>query len=405
MSTGPGGNLRMRTPKGFRIYGELLHMPEFRLDEATEKRTIGADRFPLWAGPKGWQTACHNPSVIEAMLTGRPYPVRALYASGVNILVTYPDTRRTIEALRSLDFVAVAAHAMTPTAEHADIVLPKTTTLEEEEVSFMPSGPTVLFTRAVVPPQGEARSEIDIALPLLAKMAERQAITRHLLPWRSQREFNTYLLGDQRHPHRGAGADRLPAGERRAGHAGAAAVRDAHGQGRVVLDRSGGARARSAAELRAADPIAAASSRETDEFPLILVTGDREKSYHHSRFRDQPWALKVSPDPRLTMHPDTARALGLDDGAWVHLEVARGKGACRLRVKLSDATPPNVVNTGMGWWLPSDPSPEHGALDININAALGYDGPYDPVSGSSDVRGLACRVTAVATEGVPRQAD
>ncbi len=112
---------------GMRNYIDLLHMPEFRLDAETEKRTIGADRFPLWAGPKGWQTACHNPSVIEAMLTGRPYPVRALYASGVNILVTYPDTRRTIAALRSLDFVAVAAHAMTPTAEHADIVLPKTT--------------------------------------------------------------------------------------------------------------------------------------------------------------------------------------------------------------------------------------------------------------------------------------
>src|SRR5712691_2617885 len=192
----PGGNLRMRTPRGMRNYIDLLHLKELRLDETTEKRTIGADRFPLWAGPKGWQTACHNPSVIEAMLTGRPYPVRALYASGVNILVTYPDTRRTMEALRSLDFVAVAAHAMTPTAEHADIVLPKTTALEEEEVSFMPSGPTVLSTRAVVPPQGEARCEIDIALPLLAKMGERQAVTRHLLPWRSQREFNTYLLGD-----------------------------------------------------------------------------------------------------------------------------------------------------------------------------------------------------------------
>ena len=38
-------------------------------------------------------------------------------------------------------------------------------------------------------------------------------------------------------------------------------------------------------------------------YPLILVTGDREKSYHHSRFRDQPWALKVSPDPRLTDAP------------------------------------------------------------------------------------------------------
>ena len=130
-------------------------------------------------GPKGWQTACHNPSVIDAMLTGQALSgARALCQRRQHRSSPIPNTRRTIEALRSLDFVAVAAHTMTPTAEFADIVLPKTTTLEEEEVSFMPSGPTVLFTRAVVPPQGEARSEIDIAVPLLDKMAERQALTQ-----------------------------------------------------------------------------------------------------------------------------------------------------------------------------------------------------------------------------------
>jgi len=389
----PGGNLRSRSPKGFRNYIDLLHMPRFRLDAEVEQRTIGADRFPLWAGPKGWQTACHNPSVIEAMLTGRPYPVRALYASGVNILVSYPDTRRTIEALRSLDFVAVAAHAMTPTAEHADIVLPKTTTLEEEEVSFMPSGPTVLFTRAVVPPQGEARSEIDIAVPLLGKMAERQAIARHLLPWPSQREFNTYLLGDS--------GIRIEDLERTGYHQ---LAPEPAAQTRPFATPTGKIELFSTTmEGLGLDPLPAYAppSRESlpegkaVAYPLILVTGDREKSYHHSRFRDQPWALKVSPDPRLTMHPDTARAMGLADGAWVHVEVVRGKGKCRLRVKLSDATPPDVVNTGMGWWLPSDAAPERGALDININAALPYDGPWDPVSGSSDVRGLACRVVPI----------
>jgi anaerobic selenocysteine-containing dehydrogenase len=391
----PGGNLRMRAPKGFRTYGELLHMSEFRLDEATEKRTIGADRFPLWAGPRGWQTACHNPTVIEAMLTGRPYPVRALYASGVNILVTYPDTRRTMEALRSLDFVAVAAHTVTPTAEQADIVLPKTTTLEEEEVSFMPSGPTVLFTRAGVPPQGEARSEIDIALPLLARMAERQAIARHLPPWRSQREFNTYLLGDsgirieelERTGYHQLSADPVTPERRPFGTRTGKVELYSPALEELGLDPLPAYQA----PARSAPPTAGAG-----EFPLILVTGDREKSYHHSRFRDQPWALTVSPDPLLTMHAETAQALGLDDGAWVHLEVARGKGACRLRLRLSEATPRDVVNTGMGWWLPGDPSPEHGALDVNINAALSYDGPYDPASGSSDIRGLACRVRAIA---------
>jgi anaerobic selenocysteine-containing dehydrogenase len=387
----PGGNMRMRTPKGMRNYGELLHMPQFRLDAENEARTIGADRFPLWAGPRGWQTACHNPSVIEAMLTGRPYPVRALYASGVNILVTYPNTRRTIEALNSLEFVAVAAHAMTPTAEHADIVLPKTTTLEEEEVSFMPSGPTVMFTRAVVPPRGEARSEIDIALPLLARMAERQAIARHLLPWASQREFNTYLLGD-------SGID-IAELERTGYHQlepGPRAPRPfATPTGRVELYSETMKRI-GLDPLPAYETQSAAPAVETVQYPLTLVTGDREKSYHHSRFRDQPWALKVSPDPRLTMHPDTARALSLSDGDWVRLEVARAKGACRLRVKLTDTTPPDVVSTGMGWWRPSEPGPEHGALDININAALVYDGPWDPVSGSSNVRGMRCRVERIA---------
>jgi anaerobic selenocysteine-containing dehydrogenase len=390
----PGGNLRLRTPKGFRNYLDLLHDPAFRLDAETEAKTIGADRFPLWAGPKGWQTACHNPSVIEAMLTGKPYPVRALYASGVNILVTYPDTRRTMQALRSLDFVGVAAHTMTPTAELADIVLPKTTTLEEEEVSFMPSGPTVLFTRALAAPQGEARCELDIARPLLERMAARQAMTKHLVPWPTQRAFNTYLLGDS--------GIRMEELERTGYHqVSAAPVTPA---GRPFRTPTAKIELYSTAlEALGLDPLPAyeAPSRERlpdgvrADYPLTLVTGDREKSYHHSRFRDQPWALKVSPDPRLTMHPDTARALGLADGDWVRLEVACGAGACRLRIKLSDATPKDVVNTGMGWWRPSEPAPDRGALDININAALSYAGPFDPVSGSSDIRGLSCRLVRV----------
>ncbi len=392
----PGGNLRLRTPKGFSSYVELLHRPEFRLDLETEQRTIGADRYPLWAGPRGWQTACHNPTVIEAMLTGNPHPVRALFASGVNILVTYPNTRRTIEALKSLDFVAVAAHQMTPTAEWADIVLPKTTTLEEEEVSFMPSGPTVLLTRAVVPPAGEARQEIEIAAPLLDRMAARQAITKRLLPWQTQRAFNTYLLGDS-----GITMEELLTN----GYHQVASMPVPRDKpfptktGKIELYSP------ALAEL-GLDPLPAYVTPARDHaapdirarYPLTLITGDREKGYHHSRFRDQDWALKVSPDPRLVMHPQTATNQGLADGDWVRLEVAGANGDCRLRVKFSDTTPKDVVNTGMGWWRPAAAAPDHGALDININAALDYGGPYDPISGSSDIRGQLCRVEKVAGE-------
>ncbi len=387
----PGGNRRTRPPRGFRTYHELLHRPEFRLPREVEEQTIGAREFPLWAGPRGWQTACHNPSVISAMLDSRPYPVRALYASGVNILVTYPDTRRTMEALRSLDFFAVAAHEMTPTAALADIVLPKTTTLEEEEVSFMPAGPIVLYTRQTVPPQGEARCDLDIAVPLIDRMAARGALTKNFLPWRSQRQFNEYLLGDSGISLQQLERDGYVEVPSRPGNGDEEPFATPTGKVELLSEtfREVGLDPLPAFTPPARDAAGPAMRRD---FPLVLLTGDREKTYHHSRFRDQPWAAKVSPDPTLLIHPETAEKLGLADGGWVTLETAGGPAPCRLRAKFSDMTRPEVVSTGMGWWRPSAAGPDHGALDININAALSYAGPFDPASGSPDARGILCRV-------------
>ncbi|MGI9425139.1 MAG: molybdopterin-containing oxidoreductase family protein [Hyphomicrobiaceae bacterium] len=387
-----GGNLRQHPPPGLRTNLEILHRPEFRLAPEIEQQTLGAARFPLWAGPRGWQTACHNPSVINAVLTDQPHPVRAMYISGVNIVVTYPDTRRTIEAMKALDFVVVAGHQMTPTAEFADILLPKTTTLEEEEVSFSPATRTVLFTRAVVPPRAEARDELGIAAPLLDRLEARQATARRVLPWRTQRDFNTYLLGE-------SGID-ISELEATGFHQ---LTDDVARNSRAFATPSGKVELFSATlDELGLDPLPAHSEPAHDaiplalnaRYPLTLVTGDRERSYHHSRFRGEDWAAKVSPDPRLMIHPDTAHDHSLVDGDWVHLEVAGMDGACSLRIKLSDATSRNVVSTGMGWWRPAADGPDHGALEINVNAVLSYDGPFDPVSGSSNVRGMRCSVEA-----------
>ncbi|MDP3768255.1 MAG: molybdopterin dinucleotide binding domain-containing protein, partial [Dehalococcoidia bacterium] len=124
----------------------------------------------------------------------------------------------------------------------------------------------------------------------------------------------------------------------------------------------------------------------------MLLTGDREKAYHHSRFREQEWARKVSPHPELRVHPETASALGVGEGDWVLVETPGASGSCRLCVTVTDVTPPGVVSTGMGWWWPAAPTPDRGAFDVNINAAMTYGAPWDPISGSADTRGLPCRV-------------
>jgi thiosulfate reductase/polysulfide reductase chain A len=84
--------------------------------------------------------------------------------------------------------------------------------------------------------------------------------------------------------------------------------------------------------------------------------------------------------------------LGLVDGAWIIVETEAGPAPCRLRAEITDRTALNVVTTGIGWWRPEAMGPEYAVLDININAALTYDGPMDPMSGSVDTRSLPCRL-------------
>ena len=394
----PGGNRRVKRPAGFRNYSDLLHDPDFRLPREIEAQRLGAAAFPLWAGVDGWQKACHNPAVIEAILTGRPYPVRALYVSGVNIAVTYPDSARTIAALQALDFLVVASHSMNPTAAQADLVLPKTTTLEEEEVSLQPGAPCISFTAALQAPRGEARSELAIATGLLDRMASRGALSRRLLPWRTQREFSRYLLGGSAIHFDTLERDGFARFDFEPGNFTVQGFKTPSGRVELASSRM------AAAGLDPLPDYTAPSGRPIDaEFPLLLQTGLREKAYHHSRFRDQDWARAISPDPLLRMHPQTAGAHGLAGGDWVRIHGASGGGSCAAKVALSDRVPAGVVITGMGWWRPDGAAPHYGAFDININAALSYAGPYDTASGSPNSRGLACRVEKMdADERVTR---
>ena len=384
-----GGNRRAKRPRGFRNYLDVIHDPAFQLPDETASQTLGAKQFPLWAGPQGWQTACHNPTVIEAILTGLPYPLRAMYVSGVNIAVTYPNSQRTIEALRSLDFLAVATHSMNPTAAIADIVLPKTTTLEEEDVSINAHGPCVTWTAAVAERVGEPRTDVEIAAGLIKRMAVRGAADPKMMPWRTQREFNTYLLKDTTLSIEELARTGYAEFEHALGDFDRQVFKTPSGKVELWSQRMADA---------GLDPLpdwvpTGASTENNPAYPFKLQTGLREKTYHHSRFREQAWARKVSPDPLLKIHPETAQSLGLTEGDWVNVETPRGTGRCRLKASITDATAPGIVVTGMGWWLPEAEGPEFGALDININAALSYAGPYDPASGSADTRGVPCRIS------------
>jgi anaerobic selenocysteine-containing dehydrogenase len=250
----------------------------------------------------------------------------------------------------------------------------------------------VTYTAPAIAPQGEARCDLTIAVGLLDRMRARGAVTAELLPWRSKRAFNQFLLGESGISIEALQRDGYAAFPYTLGDFVTAPFRTP--SGRVELYST------VMAEL-GLDPLPdyqpppyQAAELDTAAYPLVLQTGLREKSYHHSRFRDQAWARKVSPDPLLHVHPRTAGDHGLRDGDWALVEAAGGQGACRLRVHVSDRTQPGVIATGIGWWRPEAPGPEFGVLDVNVNAVLSYQGVMDPVSGSVDTRAIPCRVRA-----------
>ncbi|MEE8325656.1 MAG: molybdopterin-dependent oxidoreductase, partial [candidate division NC10 bacterium] len=114
------------------------------LSREQRRKQIGADRFRFISYP-GWELVeeqvkkkwgenhpagaylnclAHAPSVFRAMLTGKPYPVRALISSASNPLLSHANTKLVHEALLSLDLLVSLDLTWTPTAQISDYVLP-----------------------------------------------------------------------------------------------------------------------------------------------------------------------------------------------------------------------------------------------------------------------------------------
>ncbi len=120
-----------------------------KLSPEQRKKQLGSDRFKLMSWPgyelmepnlkRVWGKVCggtqlgcfaHAPTLYRAMLSSKPYPVRAFITVSSNPMVTQANTKLVYNALKSLDLYVVSDFWMTPSAELADYVLPAASWLE-----------------------------------------------------------------------------------------------------------------------------------------------------------------------------------------------------------------------------------------------------------------------------------
>ncbi len=391
-----GGNPLIKKLKGFQNYYDFVdRRPDLRLPRDLEEKRIGARVFPLWCGPDSVAHTSHNPSVIKAILTGDPYPIKAMYVTGVNIALTYPGTATTIEALRNLDFLVCATHTMTPVAELSDIVFPKTTILEEDAVAEVHLGKCVGVIQKAIEPLGECRDDWAIAIDLVRKLQEKGAIEKNYMVFESNEEFLREQVkgtGISLEEFREKGFVPVPFDYKEYEKEGFKTPTGKVELYSTILEKFGYAPL-PFFEEPPESPISTPNLAKT--YPLILLTGVRHIVYHHSRFRDHEWARKIEPYPTVEIHPKTAAERSISDGDWVAIETPRGKVACKQKARVTEDIRPDVVSAPMGWWYPEKPGPEHGCFESNANAAMSYGPPWDPILGCPNVKGLLCQVTKV----------
>ena len=88
------------------------------------------------------------------------------------------------------------------------------------------------------------------------------------------------------------------------------------------------------------------------DHPLIFSDDHTSEVYNAGWLRNVPYLREVQPDPWLHIHPQTARARGIDDGDWVIVESPHG--SIRLRAAYFPGIRPDTVMGLQGWWQDCD---------------------------------------------------
>lgn len=378
-------------PGGWVFGGDQLGVFDFLEDkiapEVAQKR-LGYGQFKILT-QASFIPAAHIPTVLNAIKTGEPYPIKAFLVFGNNTLTTYANANDVREALEKVEFMTHADLFMTPTAEYADIVLPVAAWPEFDEVHDAPFvsayvvGPIQKAVRV-----GECKSDEEIFVELARRLnlehgqeSVEEVINAQLAKCAQPLTFDELK---QR------GSIMVPITYRK---------HEQHGfktpTGKVELYST---------ELEALGyaplpfyeepPESPYSAPEVAKlYPLVLTTGHRSPFFFHSEGRQIARQRKGHKEPRTEIHPDTAARYGIKEGEWMYIENQRGK--IRQRAKFSAAIDPRVIAAEHGWWFPEQEGPQYGVWQSNVNVLTNNQPPYDPAMGTYQLRGLLCRVSPV----------
>ena len=339
---------------------------------------FGLDLAPIRrpSGPARTREVNHS-RLGEALLTLNDPPIRSIFIAANNPAVTCPDAQAVRRGLAREDlFTVVHDPFLSDTARFADLVLPAATYFESEDLHRSYGTYYMQLGQQVVPPQGEARSNRDVAAQLARRLGVTDAVfsmsTDELIAavFRGATGPVTAIDPVSLRDHRPIKLQLPDGGPRWATPSGRLEFYSEHlaGQGLAAMpDWS-------------ADPVDVAQAAR---WPLRLLTAP---GYYqsHTAFSGVSTLRRRAGAPECVLHPDAAAARGLRDGTDVSL--VNDQGQIRMRLRVSDEVGPGIV------LVPGQrPSGESGGTTINMLCSTRYSDLGDGATYQStwlDVRGV-----------------
>lgn len=367
------------------------------IEQFTKRNNMSPSRvgdFPqIFGGPPA-------PVFAEDVLSDDPERIRALVVVAGNPVITFPNTKRTEEALRRLELLVCIDLYHSDTATFGDYTLPAATMYEKGGLHFLTSNfepyPYVEWKPKVVEPRGEARPEWTIFKDLareagvpflndplldgLGKLLDRvgigfeeEMLYRYLL-------FGKGIgLGKLRNTRGGVKKGDVPWGRFLS-------------TGLKTPDK----------KIQLAPPDLAAGLEDalaapvetTAEYPMMLISGARRLAAYNSWTHNIPALMEKMKGNWATVSPSDAERLGVASGDRVR--ITSSIGSIEIGVEVSDEIREGVVSVHQFWGhtYESGAKTSRRYPGVNVNF-LHDDEVRDRFCGMPVYNGTPCRVERV----------
>jgi anaerobic selenocysteine-containing dehydrogenase len=328
------------------------------------------------------------PLFLESIESGKPYRLRGLWIMGSNPLVNSTNSLLVEKALNKLELLVVSEMFMTPTAQYADLILPASMWLEQDDI-VNNSKLWCVTARKKVARVGETRDDRDVIIELAHRLGLKKAF-----PWKSYADFLNHMLEDSGMDFEQFSKKGIIIGNMKYEKYKTNGFNTTTGKVEIYSSDLGKIGVSPLPEYRE-PPISPVSTPELyNNYPLILTTGAKSMYFFHSEGRQIKSLRARNPGPVIEINPITAQKFNIGENENVWIETSEGR--VKMKAKFFKGIAEGVISAPHAWWFPEDEPPEYGWKKSSINLLFGRT-EKDPDIGSKPLRSTLCRIYPAET--------